>query len=321
MTVEAPSAAPAIAEPAIAEPMPFRRLIDEAGKLLRQHFRSLFLPLAIPFAALQVAATTVQLSTFRNLGDIMTGLGQGDWTAMISFLEVTFLFTLAAMVVYMLAVGAIISGTANATSGRPVRFATHWGHALKPRIAFTLLLLGLLLGVGFACCVLPGLLLASLFGFAIIATVEDGVSGVTAFQRSYELTGYNPRGEWTSSPRVKIAILLVLGWILSFLVSLVLQLPLQIVQQVLLTRDAVQGTPEAMFASKWMWLAIPNAVLGALGSTAVLLYVGFGLALLYWDVRSRAEGRDLEAALDALDVPRFEATSFPPLPDGRDGAD
>jgi hypothetical protein len=303
------TADPTAPAPAFEQPMAFRRLIDEAAKLSRQHFRSLFLPIAIPFAAVQVAVTVGQLSSYRNLGDMITGLEQDDPSALFSFFGVTCLVVLVAMVVYLLAVGAMLSGTANATYGRPIDFRSHWGHLLKPKVFFTLLLLGLVVGPGLLCCVLPGLALASLYGFAIIATVEDGTFGVSALQRSYELTGYNPRREWASSPRLKIFLLLVLGWILSFLVSLVLQVPLQILQQIMLARDAVDAAPEAMFASKWMWLTVPNAVLGALGSAAVWLYVGFGLALLYWDVRTRAEGGDLEASLDALDVPSFSGSS------------
>ena len=48
------------------------------------------------------------------------------------------------------------------------------------------------------------------------------------------------------------------------------------------------------------WFQVPSQILAMLTSTAVHLYVCFGLALLYVDVKRRREGVDLEAAVARL---------------------
>ena len=49
-----------------------------------------------------------------------------------------------------------------------------------------------------------------------------------------------------------------------------------------------------------LWLQVPTQILAVLGQTAVEVYVVFGLALLFFDVKHRKEGQDLEAAIGAL---------------------
>ena len=304
-----PSPAP---RPPLTEPTAFRRLIDEAATLSRQHFRALFVPIALPIVAIQVLYATVQVASMRQMGDFMTAMIEGDFSELLPVFGISFLAAIVMGALFALAITAALSGTANAVAGRPVNFASHWGHALKPRVLGTTLVLGFLVGLGYTCCILPGLFLATLWGFAISASVEDDLHGLAAMERSYQLTGHNPQGKWTTSPRFKIFILLFVGWLLSTAISLMVQMPLQIVQQIMATRQAV-GSPEEVFASDWWWLMVPNAALGALGSSLVLLYLGFGIALLYWDVRRRREGSDLETELQALDVPRH-SLAVPPLP-------
>ena len=56
------------------------------------------------------------------------------------------------------------------------------------------------------------------------------------------------------------------------------------------------------------WLQLPGALVGGMAQTAVALYISFGVALLYTDLRRRSEGSDLEAAIDAL-APAAPGTS------------
>ena len=314
MTTDSPTSSPN-PRPLLTEPIAFRRLIDEAATLSRQHFRALFVPIALPIVAIQVLYATVQVTNMRQMGDFMRSITEGDFSGLLPVFGISFLAAIVMGVLFAIASTATLSGTANATAGRPIRFASHWGHALKPRVLGTTLVLGFLLGLGYMCCLVPGIFLATLWGFTISATVEDDLRGFAAMERSYQLTGHNPQGKWTTSPRFKIFILLAVGWLLSAAISLMVQMPLQIVQQIMATRQAV-GSPEEIFASDWLWLTVPNAALGALASSLVLLYLGFGVALLYWDVRRRSEGSDLEAELQALDVPRFtpSVAPVPPVP-------
>lgn len=55
-----------------------------------------------------------------------------------------------------------------------------------------------------------------------------------------------------------------------------------------------------LYDARWLWFQVPATLLGSLAQSAVVLYLSFGMALLYFDVRRRREGDDLEAALDEL---------------------
>lgn len=295
---------PPVPPPPLDEPLPFRRLIDKAGALTRQHFKTLFLPIALPLVVMQVVMAAIQVANLPRMGELMVDLSAGDFAAVLPMLRTSCLTGLVVAAMFSLVNTAALSGTANAAAGRPITLASHWGHALKPRVLATGLLFGFLVGFGYLFLILPGIILGTLWGFAVTVTVEDRLHGFAALARSYRLSGYNPQGTLTSSPRFKLFVLVIVGWVLSIAASLALQAPLQILQQIMTTRDAISA-PEEMFASDWFWLAVPNAALGALGGSAVLLYLSFGVSLLYRDVRQRREGSDLKAELDALDVPRL----------------
>jgi hypothetical protein len=49
-----------------------------------------------------------------------------------------------------------------------------------------------------------------------------------------------------------------------------------------------------------MWLNVPAQMLGALANAAVNLYVCFATVLLFFDLRRRREGEDIEAELNAV---------------------
>jgi hypothetical protein len=109
----------------------------------------------------------------------------------------------------------------------------------------------------------------------------------------------------------KVFVLLVVGMLLSQVISFTVQMPLVFVQQLFVFREAAAGAdPNALlYDARWLWLQVPATLLGSLAQSAVVLYLSFGMALLYFDVRRRREGYDLEAALDELEG-RTPASSF-----------
>ena len=66
---------------------------------------------------------------------------------------------LAFTVVYGLGYGAMFAAATDALSGREISMRRAWGLVVRPRVLGTLLLLGLAVMVGSACCVLPGIYL------------------------------------------------------------------------------------------------------------------------------------------------------------------
>jgi hypothetical protein len=198
--------------------------------------------------------------------------------------------------------GAVGAAAVDAVAGRPLRAAAGWRFALRPSVLLTLIGLGFLVGLGLMCCLVPGLLAVAYYGFAVPVMAEEGLTLNDALRRSSQLASYNPQKRFFTSPKVKLLVLLFVGYVLSQAVSMLVQMPFAVAQQALLVRDlAAGGDPqEVAFNSRWQWLQIPGTVLGGLAQAAVVVYLSLGTALLYFDVRGRREGADLEAELDAL---------------------
>jgi hypothetical protein len=65
-------------------------------------------------------------------------------------------------------------------------------------------------------------------------------------------------------------------------------------------RKAAAGEDIVQGVASWVWLQVPAQFLSSLASTAVYLYVCFGIALLFHDTRGRREGSDLRAEIESL---------------------
>lgn len=284
---------------ALGQPVPLRILLDEAARLGRRHFKAIFLPVALPVAAAQVLMVVAQ---YRFMGGIATA-AEPDLTAFFTSFGGFCAAFLLFLLVYGVGYGAMGAAAVDATAGRRPDLGRSWRFVLRPRVLLTLASMGAAITLGTMCCLLPGLWLALLLGFALPAMVEEGAVLAGAWRRSSRLARYNPQRRLAASPMLKVFVFLVVGLILSYAVSMVVQMPLLIAQQVLIFRQAAAGggDPSALFYdSRWLWLQVPAALVGSLAQSAVVLYLSFGMALLYFDVRRRREGFDLEAALDEL---------------------
>jgi hypothetical protein len=221
----------------------------------------------------------------------------------------------AVMVVYLLVYyfgyGALFAAAVDALAQRPVSMRRAWGLMLRPRILGTLLLLTLAAGLGMVMCLVPGIYLGLLWSLALPVMVEEGLFGVAALRRSAELTRYNPQRELDADPRFKVFVIIMVGTLIGWVIGMLVQLPMIVIQQVLMLRDIAGGQrPDpARLMAKLMWLQVPSQMLGMLTQTAVHLYMCFGLGLLFFDVKGRKEGLDLEAAVARLVESRFGAAA------------
>jgi hypothetical protein len=197
---------------------------------------------------------------------------------------------------------ALYVAAVDAVAGRPVSMARAWLAVVRPRWLGTLVLSWLAFMGGMLCCILPGIYVGLLLSFALAVMTEEGVFGTAALRRSAELARYNPTGQFGEDPRFQVFLVAFVGWIISYVVSFVVQLPFIVVQQVLMFRSVASGqkVDPVELMSRLAWLQVPGTVLGMLAQVAVQLYVAFGLALVYFGVRRRREGIDLEAAIESL---------------------
>jgi uncharacterized membrane protein len=274
----------------------------------RRHFRRIYPAVAIPLAFAAATLPLGQLAFFRfttassRAGASAAAMGLG-----IGLFVVVFVFWI---LVYMLGYGALLSAVVDASAGREVSMGRAWRSMLRPRVFGTLLLSGLAAGLGALLCLLPGIYLGLLFSLTLPVMIEEGVFGTRALRRSAELTRYNPQRQLDADPRLKVFLIFFVGALLGYVVNLVVQMPFVVVQQVMMFRDIAAGNradPTAMMA-RAVWLQVPAQMLGMLTNTAIHLYTCFGLCLLFFDIRRRKEGLDLETAVAQLVESRFGPT-------------
>ena len=287
---------------AIDQPLPFRLLLDEAVRLARQHFRRVYVPVAVPLAAVAGLAALAQ-------GLLMwlaaSGHAPHNAALLIGGTAGVVLSMLGFMVAYLLSYAVLFAGAVEATAGREVSMARAWRFVLRPAVLGTIVLAALAVTAGFICCMVPGIYLALLWSLVVPVMVEEGRLGTEAMRRSAELTSYNPRRSLDTDPRLKAFVILFVGTLLGYAINMMIQLPVVVVQQYLIMREVAGGesaNPASVMA-RMTWLQVPSQVLGMLVSAAVHLYMCFGLALLFMDVRRRKEGLDLEAAIARLSEP------------------
>lgn len=299
--IASPYASPTAALSTPLGPMPFRQLLDQAWRLARRHFKSLFWPVALPLAILQLALMLMQLGSMKSAFSAMASDPSAFFTMLAALIPMFALQILVATVVY----GAQATAAVDTTAGGPSSLAQGFRFSVRPGVVLTFMLAGVAFFVGLFLCILPGLYLLSVLAFLTPVMRREGRRFFGAFSRCWELAHHNPKGDFLSLPVVKAFVLLAVGYAFTTAISLVVQLPFIILQQVMVFRQMASGVDPTslMFEGPAKWLQLPGAFVGSLAQTAAALYLSFGLALLYDDLKRRSEGGDLEAAINSLSPP------------------
>ena len=273
-------------------PMPFRLLIDEALRKARGHFRSLYLPVAIPVAALATLLPVAQAVWFpRMITD------PGNSLAMLpAFYLLIFIYAGLVMVAYM----ALQVGVVDALMGRPVDMKRAWSFAIRGRVLGTLILSYLAIVASMLCCCLPVFYVGPLLSFVSTIMVDEGRFGADALRRSADLANYDAGQGFFERPIVKVFLMLLIGVLISYMLGLLVALPFQIPMYVDIFRKAASGEDTLQSMPRWLWLQVPAQFLNILVSTAVYVYISFGIALLFYDTRGRKEGVDLRSEIDEV---------------------
>ena len=278
----------------LAEPLSLKGLLDEALRSARRHLRGLYVAFAVPLALVGGAIPLAQIA-FSPRG--ASGPGAAASQVLVS-LAVGFV----AGLFYGFAYAAMLIAATHAVAGREVSAAHAWAAVFDPRLILTQLLVSLVTVVGLVFCILPGLYVSLILTAVIPVIAHEGRYGVGAMRRSAALMSHNPRHSFSADPRVRAFLLLFAGGLIGYAASFIVQLPLSFVMMALMFRAVASGEqpdPEAIM-QQLIWLQVPSNMLGMLVQTLVFLYMAFGVALLYFDVRRRKEGDDLLAAADRL---------------------
>jgi hypothetical protein len=285
-------------------PLPFRVLLDEALRQARRHFRAIYPGVAIPVTVLATAVATAQAVWFSRLKEDLGSLKTPFLDP--GYLGLLFIYGLLMMIAYNTMQVAAIA----AVAGRPIDLRRAWRFTVQGRVFWTLILWYAITLASLVCCCLPTLVVGPLLVLVPAVMADEGRFGVQAVSRSSQLTWHFPRDRWWESPLVKAFLLLLVGVILAYLTALIVSLPFQVPMYIDMFRKAAAGEDIAQGMSTWVWLQVPAQFLSSLASTAVYLYVCFGVALLFYDIRGRREGSDLRAAIDSA----FPAAGPPPPP-------
>jgi hypothetical protein len=286
----------------IDEPLSTQALLDEAMRQTRRHFKAIYPAVAVPLAVGAGLVPLAQALWFGSLRFPDSGPEASQMPLFFLGMIVFMLVMLVFMGVYVLGYAALLVGAVEAAAGRPVSMSRAWLSMVKPQALGTLLMSWLATIAGMVCCVFPGIYVALIFSLVVAVMVEEQRFLVDGLSRSIELTSYNPRRSFGDDPRVRAFLILLVGVLIGYAINTVVQMPLLILQLWVMFRGVASGEkqdPMAVTASL-TWFQVPTNVLVMLGQVAVHLYVCFGLALLYFDVRRRKEGRDLEQAADVL---------------------
>lgn len=287
------------ASPTTIDTLTFPVLMDRAMVWTRGHLRSVVLPLAAPLAVFDAVVAAVQVPWLQELYGPSSPAAGAGFDGSCAIVLMAFGSALVAWLVYC-TVGAAAT---DAVAGRRVAAWDRLRFVLRPGPLGTLVLTGVLAGISYLCCVVPVFYVAPLLSLTVPAMVEEHRRGLDALGRSANLIRYNPQRRFLANPLTKAFVLFLVTALLSVLVSFVTTAPFQIVQQWSVLRDL--GAAEAAAPPQWvLWLQVPGAAVNAFVSTAVVLYASFGFALLFFDVRRRKEGLDLEAAAVELERER-----------------
>jgi hypothetical protein len=271
--------------------MPFRLLVDAVMEPARRHFRSMFLAIALPLGIAALVMVGVQI---RWLEGVQPQNGIDMLNVIGPFLGVLVIF----FAVYYLCFAVTIVAATDAVFGREVNMRRAWLFVLAPRRLPTLCLLAFLGVLSFMACGLPALYVIPVLSFSLPAMLEEGAKGGRALGRSIELARYNPRGRFKDLPWAQMLGILFIGWVISSAIASLVQLPFVAIQQILAVRQALEGNlaPSTAVA----WLQVPTSLFGILATTVSWVYMAFGIAVLYREVRRRKEGEDIEAAVNGL---------------------
>ena len=183
-------------------------------------------------------------------------------------------------------------------NGRVASVRESWAFALRPAVLGTSAVVGLLVVIGSAMCMLPGLFAAALLGLALPVMVEEGRVGGAALDRAMELARHGRRGRWFTSTGALVMCVGFTWTMINYAVNSLVTLPAGVMAGAAGIKAAASGAvgadPMAMVPG---WMAVVVNLGAALLAAPADLYLIAGMAMLHRRAVDLLEGRDLEAAI------------------------
>lgn len=287
---------------AALRPLGIGETLDVAIKVYRAHFSTLVKTVGAVVAPVYVFGALVQLSLIPDTGDVVetdpltgeiTTVNADDvWAWVAGFLLLGLLTYLASQ----LATAAAFKVVGASYLGEEVDWRDSLRFALRRlrSLVWLSILTALGLALGFLACIVPGVYLYAAWAVAVPVLVLEDVRGRAALLRSRSLV----EGRWWPVFGV-----IVLSWLLTTIVSTALS-------------GALAGVVATSDSD--VVVAFVNAIAQAGASVLTTPFAAAVATVLYFDLRVRKEGFDLELLARNVGVEPpagFRSTVLPPPPE------
>jgi len=266
----------------VMRPMSITEVVDEAVSMYRRNFGVLFGIALAPYLLVYLisAILTAQIMTAPAPTEVDM---------------VRAMIPLLLMVMVML-IGQEVSGAAMTSAvservlGRPASIGASYarvGRRIGPFIGY-IILKSVIVAIGMVFCIVPGIILMSLYLVSVCAFMIEGKGSTESLSRSWNLTsGFAMKA-------FGLAILIgIIGYIISFAVGAVFGLITSGAEGVAAsaTGDLVSKTP-GMIVVEYLITGLASAFVAPLFAAAVTIF--------YYDLRVRREGFDLQVLAENL---------------------
>jgi len=268
------------------------RFLDAPLWLARRHLGPL-LALAIPARL----APAIPSALGQALSLSQPG-GSGSPTGPLLGMLFSYLAIGVSLLVSVGLYAALVHNIAGRLRGEAPTALESWRFALRPAVAGTVLIVGVVTVVGAMMCVLPGLLAGAWFCLAVPVAVEEGLYGGKALDRALLLARHGRQGPWLSSTAATALCMIVAYTGINYAVASVATVPAMVAAMVTAFQAAAAGQghldPSAILP---LWMVPLTSFGGAIAAAFSDIYLATGLVLLYRRAVDLLEGHDLRAAI------------------------
>jgi hypothetical protein len=270
-------------------PLGIGEILDAALTVYRKNFKTLFLAVLMVVLPLTILSTLITASTSENAFNYTETTTVEDQGSFIAGTIVTSLISL-------LSFGLSTAACFHAVIRGYLADGTTWQESIRfgLRKAFPVIVLLILFGLGlipmFILLIIPGIWLTVRWSVAVPALLAEELSPPAALGRSFKLVG----GRWWAT----------FGALLAMYILVVI---LQLIVGVLMGALFATAENEVLIAAVY-------TLFSALASAITLPVLAATVTILYYDLRVRKEGYDLQLAAGGM------GGGSAPVPFGGDGA-
>lgn len=257
-------------------PLSLGEILDVSIKICLAHWRTLLKAVLVVVVPVQIAGTIANADYTVDSLDLNTGTARTPEETLEQFNQYLGGLAIAGVLqilAVLLATAACLRAIAQAYLGEETDWRSSLSYALRlaPSLLLLTLLYGLAIVLGLLLLILPGIWLYVAWAFATPALLVEGLRGRRALARSFGLV----RGRWWRTFGV-----LIVGFVLAVIIS-------ALVQAVFLVGIlADEGNDTLVLAL--------TALAGIVGLAVSTPFQAALLTVLYFDLRVRKEGFDLE---------------------------